>query len=200
MTSLSLYRAEDEALLGLLDAFESTQPGTQERATADVAIAQYLTSQPARARVDIICSVWAGLDATLSGMEAQAMVLRQKKARIEEALDRIKKQTAATMAALGVKRTTGTAQSLVLHDCPEAVDIHNEAMIPDEYKTIHVTLNAAHWTDICAFLQDTGNDHLLAEITTSTPAPRKSMIKTVIKEGGGVPGASLSQAVTVVRR
>ncbi len=200
MTSLSLYRPEDEALLGLLDAYEGTQPGSLERAAADSAIARYLSSQPARDRVDLVISVWSGLEAQINGIELQQMTLRQKRGRIEEAIDKIKRQTAAAMASLGVKRTAGTAQSLVLHTNPEAVNFTDEALVPDEFKFLHVKLSMTQWADLQDLAATTGNDHLLDGVITDTPAISKSAIKTVIKGGGGVPGAFMDAGVSVIRR
>lgn len=200
MTSLSLYRPEDEALLGLLDDLEATQPGTLARAAADAAITRWLSSQPARDRVDTLCSILAGMDAQLQGADTQLMRLREKKARIESAIARLQAHTLDGMITLGVKRVSGTAQSLVLVPNPEAVDFTDENLVPDEYKTVKITIAADHWKDLAHLLADTGNDNILDAITVDKPVTKKSLIKPVLKAGGGVPGAFLAAGFRVERK
>ncbi len=200
MTSLSLYRAEDEAILGLLDAYEATQPGSAERLDADAAIARWLSSQSAHDRVDTICSVLAGMEAQLQGADTQLMRLREKKARIQSSILKIQAHTALAMSTFGVKRISGTAQSLVLIPNPEAVEVSDENMIPDEFKRVTVKMAADHWKDIADLLADTGNDGLLDALTIERPVISKSLIKPVLKAGGGVPGAFLSAGFRVERK
>lgn len=200
MTSLSLYRPEDEALLGLLDALDATQPGSLERADADAAIARFLSSQTAIERVDTLCSVFAGMDAQLQGADTQLMRIKDKKARIESAIARLQAHTVHGMTTFGVKRIAGTAQSIVLIPNPEAVDFTDETLVPDEFKTVKVTMAADHWKDIADLLADTGNDALLDAITVEKPLTKKSLIKPVLKGGGGVPGAFLAAGFRVERK
>lgn len=200
MTSLSLYRPEDEALLGLLDALDATHPGTLERTAADAAIALYLSSQTAVDRVDTLCSVFAGLDAQLQGADTQLMRIKEKKARIEGAIARLQSHTIQGLITFGVKRVSGTAQSLVLVPNPEAVEFTDESLVPDEFRTVNVTMAADHWKDVADFLTDTGNDTLLDAITVGKSAIKKSLIKPVLKNGGGVPGAFLSAGFRVERK
>lgn len=200
MTSLSIYTPDDEALLGLLDAYEDSQPETLERAAADAAIARHLSSLPVQHRVDRVCSVLAGLDAQRQGADTQLMRLRLFKARVEHAADQLKNQLALAMSTLGVKRIAGSAESLVLKDNPEAVQFSDVTLVPDEYHTINIKMTLDRWNDICQLLADTGNDKMLDSVTTDTPAPQKALIRTVLKGGGGVPGAFLDRGVTVVRR
>lgn len=199
-TNLSIYRPEDEALLGLLDAYECSVPGTLDRADADAAIARHLSSLPVKARVDTVCSVLAGLEAQFQGCDTQLMRVRQAKARIERSIDHVKNQLALAMSTLGVKRLAGTVENIVLHTNPEAVQFTDERLIPPEYQTLHITMTVAAWHDIADLLADTGNDKLLNEITTDIPVPKKSLIKPVLKAGGGVPGAFLDRGITVVRK
>lgn len=200
MRSLSIYRPEDEALLGLLDDLESTQPDTVERSEANAAIARWLSSGTAITRVDTVCSVLAGMEAQIQGVDTQLMRLRQAKHHMEHASQKIRTQIAALMADFGIKRMAGTAESLVLHTNPPAVQFTDEGLVPDEYKTLHVKMTVAQWNDIADLLADTGNDRLLDAITTDTPAPQKALIKSAIKADIGVPGAFMEQAVTVLRK
>lgn len=200
MKSLSIYRPEDEALLGLLDARESSQPDTLARTEADAAIAAWLGTGTARHRVDTVCSILAGIESQRQGIDTQLMRLRAIKDRIEGHAAILKTRIAQIMSDFGVKRMTGSAETLVLHTNPPAVQFTDEALVPDDYRVVSVTMTAAQWTDIANLLSDTGNDKLLDAITTTTPAIRKSLISTTLKAGGGVPGAFLEQAVTVVRK
>lgn len=200
MKSLSIYRPEDEALLGLLDALESTTPGTVERSAADAAVTRWLNSSSAVARVDTVCSVLAGMDAQRQGIDAQLMRLRQIKTNLEDAAVTLKTRIAQLMGDFGVTRMNGTTESLHLHTNPPAVQFSDERLIPADFCTLHVTMTADQWSDIANLLADTGNDKLLDSITTDTPQPQKSLIKSVLRQGGGVPGAFLEQSMSVVRK
>ncbi len=200
MTSLSLYRAEDEAALGLLDARDATQPGTLERTAAEAAIERHLGSLPVKTRVDTVCSILAAVESQMQGCDLQMMRLRQLKANFESRRDEIRNYMARRMSELGVKRLAGTAETLVLHTNPEAVGISDPDMIPLEFQTVKVTLAADHWNDVVNLLTDTGNENLMAEITVDSPTPKKSLIKAAIKRGEGVPGAFMDAGVSVVRK
>lgn len=198
--TLSIYRPEDEAILGLLEAYERTQPDSPERADADTAIALYIASQTAVQRVDRACSVLAGVEGQLAAADTQIMTLLEIRERLKRAFANYERQIVKGMTDFGITDLRGSVRTLHISTNPEAVLFTNEALVPDEYRDLHITMPHARWTEIKQLLIDGGNQQMLDEVHVGRSEPKKSWIKPILKADGGVPGAYLDRAKKLVRR
>lgn len=89
-----------------------------------------------------------------------------------------------------LKSLEGETVKLTVKATPDAVLVENEAMLGSEFQTVTVTMQASVWQALIDDLSENAIGQTAGQCK-ETRTPNKSAIRTAIKQGREVPGASL---------
>lgn len=138
-------------------------------------------------------------------LERQVRAYHEEIDRLEHEQSKIIKQREryqdllfGVMKRLGINKITGKLGGyLAIKQNPPAVQIDQPGMLPNEYKRVKVTMSMVEYL---ALVADTELSPALSAALNdvSTPEPMKSEIARALKNGEGVPGASLESAERLV--
>jgi hypothetical protein len=191
--ALTLYDVETN-LAALVDTADLV-PADQEQAFVAELEAALLSAADKRDRV---AQFLAHLEAQAALAESEIKRLRERKAVIQAAQERLEGYVVKIIEALGpdkkgkYRKLEGNTATLSLRACPASVEIADESQIPIDYKTITVKLPAT-LMEIILDVLDTGlADGVLAHVDMADVAVDRRAIKAAIDRGERVPGADLA--------
>ena len=168
MSGLSLWNIEQ----GLADLFERREHALQEFGAPelsdllmpqlerlDLAIAAYMKAEVQK--VDGVRGWWKYLEMMRDAAKAEAKAMQDRAQSAERQLTVLKNAIQITLEEMEFRAgkprklegKTGSI-SLVGNGGRQPVVITDEALIPDEYRTVTVKMNAELWRKVCAALPD----------------------------------------------
>jgi metal-dependent amidase/aminoacylase/carboxypeptidase family protein len=165
----------------------------------DVAIASYIKAEVQK--VDGVRGWWKHLEMIRDAAKAEAKTMQDRAAAADRQLTVLKNAIQITLEEMEwragkprkLEGKTGSI-SLVGNGGRQPVVITDEALIPDEYRTVTVKMNAELWRKICAALPD------LAGMQECRKEPNLTLIYNALESGmDGVPGAVLAPLGSHVR-
>jgi len=213
MSGLSLWNIEQ----GLADLFEQREElltGTPDIASmgpdpqaehaarlveVDLAIAEYIKAEVAK--VDGVRGWWKHLEMMRDAAKDEAETMQDRAQAFGRQLTVLKSAILVTLEEMEFRAgkprklegKTGSI-SLVGNGGRRPVVITDEALIPDEYRTVTVKMNAELWRKVCAALPD------LAGMQECKKDPNLTLIYNALESGmDGVPGAILAPLGSHVR-
>lgn len=138
MGELTLYSITD-TLPALLDSLEMTEPGSPERAECETEIARYMEALPTK--VDGVGHIRSELKAADAHAGEEIKRLQMRQHRFRAALERLDSYVVSVLEGLpepkrGPKKLEGATTTLTLAKCPASLKIHNEALVPAEYRVV----------------------------------------------------------------
>lgn len=206
MSGLSFWNIEQ----GLADLFEQREEAlaelqqfTPESDTRleqiDFAIAAYMKAEVLK--VDNVCGYWRDREMRIAAGKAEKSRISGLIESWERQLIVLKNAIQITMEEMQwragkprkLEGKTGSI-SLVGNGGRRPVVITDESLIPDEYRTVTVKMNAELWRKVCAALPD------LAGMQECRKEPNLTLIYNALESGmDGVPGAVLAPLGSHVR-
>jgi hypothetical protein len=165
MSGLSLWNIEQ----GLADLFERREELTVPEASGiesfvelqevDLAISDYIKAEVQK--VDGVRGWWKHLEMMRDAAKAEASTMQDRASSFERQLTVLKSAILVTLEEMEFRAgkprklegKTGSI-SLVGNGGRQPVVITDEALIPDEYQTVTVKMNAELWRKVCASLPD----------------------------------------------
>lgn len=189
---VTLYAIE-ETLAALADTAEMVPAEVEAEFAA--AFAQALTT--AVEKRDRVGQFMAHLEAQIELAKAEIQRLQDRKRAYESALDRVEGYVVRAIENLGpdahgkTRKLEGKTVTFVLHKCPDAVKITDEAAIPAPYKTLTIKVPAEAWEQALDAIDLDARAELLGAIKTADVSIDKRALKAAL-DAGPVPGADLS--------
>lgn len=168
MSGLSLWNIEQ----GLADLFEQREHALQELSAPelsdllmpelerlDLAIAAYMKAEVQK--VDGVRGWWKHLEMMRDAAKDEARTMQDRAQAFDRQLTVLKSAILVTLEEMQwragkprkLEGKTGSI-SLVGNGGRQPVVITNETLIPDEYRTVSVKMNAELWRKVCAALPD----------------------------------------------
>lgn len=203
--SMTLWNLEQ----GLADLFERRGELTVPEASGiesfvelqevDLAIAEYIKAEVQK--VDGVRGWWKHLEMMRDAAKAEAKAMQDRAQSAERQLTVLKNAIQITLEEMQwragkprkLEGKTGSI-SLVGNGGRRPVVITDESLIPDEYRTVTVKMNAELWRKVCAALPD------LAGLQECKKDPNLTLIYNALESGmDGVPGAVLAPLGSHVR-
>ena len=211
--SMTLWNLEQ----GLADLFERREELTVPEASGiesfvelqevDLAIAEYINLAIAEyikakvAKVDGVRGWWKYLEMMRDAAKNEARIMQDRAQAFDRKLTVLKSALLVTLEEMEFRAgkprklegKTGSI-SLVGNGGRRPVVITDESLIPDEYRTVTVKMNAELWRKVCAALPD------LAGLQECKKEPNLTLIYNALESGmDGVPGAVLAPLGSHVR-
>jgi hypothetical protein len=211
--SMTLWNIEQ----GLADLFERREELTVPEASGiesfvelqevDLAIAEYINLAIAEyikaevAKVDGVRGWWKYLEMMRDAAKNEARIMQDRAQAFDRKLTVLKSALLVTLEEMEwragkprkLEGKTGSI-SLVGNGGRQPVVITDESLIPDEYRTVTVKMNAELWRKVCAALPD------LAGLQECKKDPNLTLIYNALESGmDGVPGAVLAPLGSHVR-
>lgn len=197
---LELCQLRDE----LAAEVQVSEEGAAERNAAleavDAQIEAYVQREVQKA--DNIAGFLRECKGRAAALKAEEERLRAKRKRWEENEQRVKDRVAEVLAmqvdpqAIAaahqnqvLKRVNGRTSELKLCKSPGSVEVTDMSLLPDQYKSVTVTLPLSRWEDVLDALLDAGKDAAWSGVAPE-PQPDKRAIAAALK-AGPVPGARL---------
>jgi len=202
---------------GLADLFERREELTVPEASGiesfvelqqvDLAIAEYINLAIAEyikaetAKVDGVRGWWKYLEMMRDAAKNEARMMQDRAQAFDRKLTVLKSALLVTLEEMAwragkprkLEGKTGSI-SLVGNGGRRPVVITDESLIPDEYRTVTVKMNAELWRKVCAALPD------LAGMQECKKDPNLTLIYNALESGmDGVPGAVLAPLGSHVR-
>jgi hypothetical protein len=194
---------------GLADLFERREELTVPEASGiesfvelqevDLAISDYIKAEVQK--VDGVRGWWKHLEMMRDAAKAEASTMQDRAQAFDRQLTVLKSAILITLEEMEFRAgkprklegKTGSI-SLVGNGGRQPVVITDEALIPDEYRTVTVKMNAELWRKVCAALPD------LAGLQECKKDPNLTLIYNALESGmDGVPGAVLAPLGSHVR-
>lgn len=200
VASITLFDAE-EGLTALLDSAELVAPEQEAEFLAEFEAA--LTT--AVEKRDRVAGRLAKLEAQQAYAAAEIKRLQAYKKSAEAQQERLENYITYVIERMGrdakgkYRKLEGRSSTLSLHVCPPSVEVEDEAQIPQDFRSVTVTMPAATWEDVLHSLPDGPWRYDVARCKTGT-AVDKAAVKATIQAGVEVPGAKLLTAKTSVVR
>jgi len=203
--SMTLWNIEQ----GLADLFQQREELTVPEASGiesfvelqevDLAIAAYMKAEVQK--VDGVRGWWKYLEMMRDAAKNEARTMQDRAQAFDRQLTVLKSAILVTLEEMEFRAgkprklegKTGSI-SLVGNGGRRPVVITDEALIPDEYRTVTVKMNAELWRKVCAALPD------LAGLQECKKDPNLTTIYNALESGmDGVPGAVLAPLGSHVR-
>ena len=203
--SMTLWNIEQ----GLADLFEQREELMAPEASGveslaelqqiDLAIADYIKAEVQK--VDGVRGWWKHLEMIRDAAKAEAKAMQSRAEVFDRQLTVLKNAIQITLEEMEFRAgkprklegKTGSI-SLVGNGGRRPVVITDETLIPDEYRTVTVRMNAELWRKVCAALPD------LAGLQECRKEPSMTAIYNALESGmDGVPGAVLAPLGAHVR-
>jgi hypothetical protein len=187
----TLFDAE-ESLTALLDSAELVSPEQEAEFLADFEAA--LTT--AADKRDRVAGRLARLEAQQAYAAEEIKRLQTFKASAAAAQARLENYVAYVIERMGkdakgkYRVLEGNTSKLVLRNCPPSVEVVDESAVPQDFRTVTVTLPAATWEDVLHSLPD-GPFRDDVERSKTGTAVDKAAVKATIQAGETVSGARL---------
>jgi hypothetical protein len=198
-TALTLYRIEDD-LQALVNS-EELVTADQEREFRNQLAEQLRTAVDKRQRVGEFLRYCELQQENCDKEIARVQALKATYATAQERMERYVIHTIKTVIGPDAKgkypKLAGRTLMLSVARNPDSVDIQDEALIPEEYKSITVKLPAEIWSELLeAFSGDDDRAIEVSKILQSASEKAsisidKAAIKKAIKVGETVDGADL---------
>ena len=193
----SLYDLEQD-LMALLDTEAVVSPAQELEFRADLALALEASIE----KRDRVGQFIRHCELQRENCEAEVKRLQERKRSFETAEKRIRVYVQAVIEALGpdakgkMRKLEGKVVTFSLRTKPGAVDVVDDAIVPNEYKSITITLPVETWQLISDEFRDDDDDPIWTDMKRaeekSTVAVSKTGIKAAFERGEEVPGADLS--------
>jgi hypothetical protein len=179
------YRT-DVAKLGDLDLDDQTIADTLEGMDGDLTV-----------KSRSIAAFAADLDTTAAAMKDAEARMKARRQAVERRADRLRHYLMAGMQFAGIDRIDGPDFCVRIKTNPHAVEVFDEAQIPEGYMRKSLALEVSERVQILP-AETGGLDWLIVsgprDLFKFTEVPVKDAIKSAIKSGTEVPGCRLTQS------
>ncbi len=173
MSDLSLFGIES-GLHELFDAWQNAET-PEEVVAAEVAIRACAEAEVRK--VDGIRRYWRACDQMAAAAKHEAATQTERARLWESRRERLKAVVYAVMDQFKLKKLEGQTGQLLLkgNGGKQAVDIYDESLVPEFYKTITVSMALSQWNALLRLAEVTG----VAD-AKSTISPSNSLIAEVL--------------------
>ena len=190
---LSLYQLESQ-LSELIEMREQAVADSGEIEAIDNAIREYITAEIRK--VDSIRAFWLHCELMAWAAKEEAEVQAARSKVWKNRLDRLKDTVKLVMDTIPFpenkpKKLEGRTGALYLkaNGGKQAVEIHDESLVPDELTQVSVQMSGIAWKELLA-LAGAESDYASAKVTR---APWLSLIAERLAKGEAVAGARFAE-------
>lgn len=188
---ITLFDSE-EGLLALADSAELVTPEQEAEFLADFEAA--LTT--AVDKRDRVAARLAKLEAQQAYADAEIKRLQAYKKAKEADQARLENYVTYVIERMGPdskgkpRKLEGNTSTLYLRACAPSVEVVDEALVPQDYRTVTVTMSASTWEDVLHSLPDGPWRYGVAASKTGSTVD-KAAVKATIQAGIEIPGVRL---------
>lgn len=141
-------------------------------------------------KVDRIGQFLINLSARAEHCRGEAARLSERARMSENKAVRTKQMILYFLASRGIKKVEGLETSLRRQkNSQDSVIIHNEALVPTEYREIEAKIPGSFWQQIYTYIPEEGRHELSACVRHSPPSP--TAIKATKLRNEDVPGTEI---------
>lgn len=192
----TLYSVEAD-LLALLECVDTVAPEHE----ADYLAALGTALAAAKDKRDSVARYMSHLESQIQLSRDELERIRERRADLEMSLERLKTYVARLMDQGGVRKLEGETVTFTLRKCPPAVELVNEAAIPDEYRNTSVTLPSAVLDRVLDAVPEDLAREVLDRVRDEDVTIDKRAVRSALENGRDVAGARIaSDRYALVRR
>jgi len=191
--ALTLYDCEDN-VLALAESTETVTPEQQEQFLADFGAALLAAAD----KRDRVAHYLAHLEMQQAFAAQEIKRLIERKAWYERQQERLEGYVCHVIEAIGLdekgryRKLEGNVSTLSVRQCPDTVNITDEAAVPADYKTATVSLPAVLWEELIGSLDIDLNTKVLEAVKNPKLVISKTAVKKALDAKEPVMGAEMA--------